>query len=61
MVSAFRIKKPFVLIQGLILNTVGYNDDIISELSQNTPIVLSNRRINSASFNGDFVDSTLPE
>ena len=44
-------------VDGLILNTVGYNDDIISELSQNTPIVLSNRRINSASFNGDFVDS----
>ncbi len=44
-------------VDGLILNTTGYNDELISEISQYTPIVLSNRRINSAFFNGDFVDS----
>lgn len=44
-------------IDGLILNTTGYNDETIGELSQYIPIVLSNRRINSALFNGDFVDS----
>lgn len=44
-------------VDGLILNTTGYNDDLISEISQQIPIVLSNRRINSGFFNGDFVDS----
>lgn len=44
-------------VDGIILNTTGYNDDLISEISQYTPMVLSNRRINSALFNGDFVDS----
>lgn len=44
-------------VDGLIINTTGYNDELISELSQNIPIVLSNRRINSPLFCGDFVDS----
>lgn len=44
-------------VDGIILNTTGYNDDLISEISQYTPMVLSNRRINSTLFNGDFVDS----
>lgn len=42
---------------GLIINTTGYNDGMISELSHQTPIVLSNRRINSTDFIGDFVDN----
>ena len=44
-------------VDGLILNTTGYNDKLISEISQYIPMVLSNRRINSAFFRGDFVDS----
>lgn len=44
-------------VDGLILNTTGYNDELISELSRHIPMVLSNRRIHSAQFRGDFVDS----
>ena len=44
-------------VEGLIVNTSGYNDDLISALSNHIPIVLSNRKILSEDFVGDFVDS----
>ena len=40
----------------MIINTTGYNDDLISGLSRKIPVVLSNRRINDGNFIGDFVD-----
>ena len=43
-------------VDGMIINTTGYNDDVISALSRKVPIVLSNRRINDRTFVGDFVD-----
>lgn len=43
-------------VDGMIINTTGYNDESISALSRKIPIVLSNRRINDRSFVGDFVD-----
>lgn len=42
---------------GLIINTTGYNNDVITALSNQMPIVLSNRRIDSPEFVGDFVDN----
>lgn len=44
-------------VDGIIVNTTGYNDDEISTLSHNIPMVLSNRKIRSSSFVGDFVDN----
>lgn len=43
-------------VDGMIINTSGYNDSLISDLSQKIPIILSNRRITSPGFTGDFVD-----
>ena len=43
-------------VDGMIINTTGYNDDLISGLSRKIPVVLSNRRINDGNFIGDFVD-----
>lgn len=43
-------------VDGAIINTSGFNDELISEFSQHTPVVLSNRKIFSNSFVGDFVD-----
>ncbi len=45
------------MVDGIILNTTGFNDEAICELSHQLPIVLSNRRINASVFNGDFVDN----
>ena len=44
-------------VDGFIINTSGYNDNMISELSHHIPVVLSNQRINSGDFSGDFVDN----
>ena len=43
-------------VDGMIINTTGYNNDLIGALSRKIPIVLSNRQINAADFSGDFVD-----
>ena len=42
-------------IAGLILNTTGKNDDFILEMNKYIPIVLLNRKIDSAEFVGDLV------
>lgn len=44
-------------VDGMIINTTGYNNDLITALSRQMPIVLSNRLINSPDFVGDFVDN----
>lgn len=43
-------------VDGIIINSVGNNDETISALSQSVPIVLSNRSVQATSFIGDFVD-----
>lgn len=45
-------------IDGLIINTTGKNDDFITALSANIPVVLVNRRIHNTNFSGDFIDSS---
>lgn len=49
------LKKKMV--DGIILNTTGLNNNAIEELSRHIPMVLSNRRISSSLFKGDFVDN----
>lgn len=43
-------------IDGLILNTTGYNDAYIAQLSRELPMVLLSRKIADPEFVGDFVD-----
>lgn len=43
-------------VSGIILNTTGYNNEYIAEISQMFPVVLSNRKIPVPTFRGDFVD-----
>lgn len=43
-------------VEGIIVNTVGNNDEIIGRISQYIPIVLSNRNIAATNFVGDFMD-----
>ena len=42
-------------IDALILNTTGYNDEYLCELSKNVPIVLVDRKVSNGSFKGDLV------
>lgn len=44
-------------VDGIIINTTGYNDEFISSISERVPIALLSRRIMTASFTGDLVDS----
>jgi LacI family transcriptional regulator len=44
-------------IDGLIINTSGKNDSLISEISERLPVVLLYRTISSSVFRGDFVGS----
>ncbi len=44
-------------VDGIILNTTGFNHEFISSISQQIPIVLCGRKINFPSFKGDFADS----
>lgn len=44
-------------VDGMIINTTGYNDDLIANMSHQIPVVLSNRRIDALDFIGDFVDN----
>lgn len=43
-------------VRGIIINTVGRNDENIAEVSRSIPMVLSNRNIKDPGFCGDFVD-----
>lgn len=43
-------------VHGIIINTVGNNDDVVASFSKTIPMVLSNRNIQSPGFCGDFVD-----
>lgn len=42
-------------VDALILNTTGYNDEYICQLSKSLPIVLLDRKVNENGFKGDFV------
>ena len=44
-------------VDGLVINTSGYNDGFIAEMSRNIPVVSINRRIRHEHFVGDFIDS----
>ncbi len=44
-------------VDGLIINSTGFNDEYIAEISQNIPTVLLHRRNTSPNFIGDFIDS----
>lgn len=44
-------------VDGIIINTTGMNDELISTISQEIPVVLCGRKIMTSSFKGDFVDS----
>lgn len=44
-------------VDGIILNTTGFNHEFVSSISHQIPIVLCGRKIDSPSFRGDFVDS----
>lgn len=42
-------------VDALIINTTGYNDEYICQLSKSLPIVLLDRKVNESGFKGDFV------
>ena len=44
-------------VEGLIVNTTGKNDELISEISSDVPIVLVDRYVSHPGFVGDFVGS----
>ena len=44
-------------VDGIVINTSGFNDEFISSISRDIPVVLCCRNIESQSFIGDFVDS----
>lgn len=44
-------------VDGLVINTSGKNDEFITSLSKQTPIVLLNRKITQNGFKGDLIDS----
>lgn len=44
-------------VDGMVINTSGFNDEYISAISHDIPVVLCGRNIDSPSFIGDFVDS----
>lgn len=43
-------------VKGIIINTVGSNDENVAAISRQIPMVLSNRNVQSPNFFGDFVD-----
>ncbi len=44
-------------VDGIVLNTTGKNDDYISEISSQLPMVLFNRKVQGNDFRGDLVDT----
>lgn len=44
-------------VDGIIVNTSGFNNELIAKLSNNIPMVLLHRRINLPNFKGDFIDA----
>jgi LacI family transcriptional regulator len=44
-------------VDGIILNTTGGNNELITSLSKRVPLVLCNRKIDSLDMNSDFVDN----
>lgn len=44
-------------VDGIIVNSSGFNNDFIAKLSKNIPMVLLHRRISNPNFKGDFIDA----
>jgi len=44
-------------VDGLVLNTTNQNDNLVVQFSREIPVVLCNRNVISAAFQGDFVGS----
>jgi len=44
-------------VDGIILNTTGKNDELITSISHNIPIALCSRKVMNSEFIGDFVES----
>lgn len=44
-------------VDGLIINTSGKNDELITRISHQVPVALFGRKISTADFTGDFVDN----
>lgn len=44
-------------VDGIIVNSSGYNDDLIARLSSQIPIVALHRRIERPNYNGDYIDA----
>lgn len=46
-------------VDGFIINTTGFNNEYITRISQQTPVVLLHRRISDTDFKGDFLDAAF--
>ncbi len=46
-------------VDGLIINTTGFCDDYIADLSRTIPTLLLHRRIDNTSFCGDWIDTDI--
>lgn len=46
-------------VDGIIINTTGFNDDFITEISHKLPVVLMHRKISNLSFKGDWIDTDI--
>lgn len=44
-------------VDGIVLNTTGWNIDYVMEINRQLPIVLFNRKIEAAQFHGDLIDA----
>ena len=44
-------------VDGIIINSSGFNDSFVAEISKSMPIVSLSRKIHDSSFSGDFIDS----
>lgn len=48
-------------VDGIIINTTNYNDELIVRISNDIPIVLINRRLKNLRYVGDLIDSNNEE
>lgn len=46
-------------VDGIIINTTGFNDDYIAQISKRIPIILLHRKVEHPDFRGDWVDTDI--
>lgn len=46
-------------VDGIIINTTGFNDDYIAQISKRVPIMLLHRKVEHPDFRGDWVDTDI--